>query len=229
MSRNNWDKLSSVFSNKSHPALADNVEILWPFVVKLLQHCKEPPASVLDYGCGGGGFCRSLYSNGYDVVGIDYSKKMVSAARKKTPNRKIKYIFGDVTTLGCEKRYNIITSLMVFQFIRDIDEHVSKLSELLSDGGSLFLAVFNPAFVTKCIRAKLFFKSGSKLNINGVDLDIFIRSKADYHKIFSKYGLKLTGAYYPKFTKSFIKKYKWPLPKNDKEYLVMVFKKKLVR
>ena len=53
MANNQWDKLSAVFNThkkNKNPAVADNVEILWPLLFKLIKRYKKTPAKVLEYG-----------------------------------------------------------------------------------------------------------------------------------------------------------------------------------
>ena len=52
------------------------------FNSKLYQLCK-PPISVLDVGCGGGNFVKTILDDGNDAVGLegsDYPKKLKRAA-----------------------------------------------------------------------------------------------------------------------------------------------------
>lgn len=41
----------------------------------------ENPKLVLDYGCGGGWLSRRIYNWGFDVIGVDLSKKLVKVAK----------------------------------------------------------------------------------------------------------------------------------------------------
>jgi 2-polyprenyl-3-methyl-5-hydroxy-6-metoxy-1,4-benzoquinol methylase len=44
--------------------------------------------TVLDIGCGPGYYCKFLHDAGYDVLGCDYSQKVLSVAKKKYPDIK---------------------------------------------------------------------------------------------------------------------------------------------
>src|SRR5262245_4563560 len=46
----------------------------------------EPPARVVDLGCGSGTFTALLARVGYDCVGLDISAKLLAAGRRKHPH-----------------------------------------------------------------------------------------------------------------------------------------------
>ncbi len=56
-----------------------------------------PGARVADLGCGSGVFTSLLYEQGYDVVGLDISPKLLQLARVKY--QKIEFLEGDVEAL----------------------------------------------------------------------------------------------------------------------------------
>jgi len=228
---NKWDKLSNVFDtyikkNQINSAVADNVEILWPLLFKIISSIKKHDVSVLDYGCGCGGFCEMLSSKGFKVTGIDMAKKMISRA-KKNSSGKVTYYAGDINVLNAEdNNFNAITSMMVFQFIQDVSFYIQYFHKLLLKDGVVVIAVFNPKFVEKCKGSEQLFTKHNKLQINGTFIDTYIRSENEYKKLFSQSGFKLLCSSYPKFTKEFVRKYKWGLPSDVSEYLVMTFVKK---
>ena len=56
----------------------------------------EPPATVLDAGCGTGRVAIELARRGYDTVGIDVEPSMLDAARAKAPG--LEWILGDLSS-----------------------------------------------------------------------------------------------------------------------------------
>jgi len=227
---NKWDKLSNIFDtnvkkNQINSAVADNVEILWPLLFRILTRNKKRNVSVLDYGCGCGGFCEMLNLKGFKVTGIDMAKKMILRA-KRNSSGKTTYYTGDIDVLDSrDNNFNAITSIMVFQFIQDVSFYIQYFYKLLLKDGVVVIAVFNPKFVEKCKGSEQLFTKHNKLKINGTFIATYIRSESEYKKMFSQSGFRLLSLSYPKFTKEFVRKYKWSLPSDVSEYLVMTFVK----
>ena len=72
MSDKEWNELANTFDAEAGEAFsADNVQIAWPIILNELPS----GGSILDFGCGTGSFCRHLVAIGYEVTGIDPSKK----------------------------------------------------------------------------------------------------------------------------------------------------------
>lgn len=224
---NKWDKLSDVFNthrdgDKTNPAAADNVEILWPVILKIIG-AKNKKTRILDFGCGCGGFCDELCRKGFDVTGIDTSKQMIKTAKTNT-SKKIDYKACDINGLR-GKNFDTIISIMVLQFIEDIEACAAKLYDLLSDGGEVVFAVFNPEFIERCLKINRGFVARDKLKIEGVVVKTHTRSEKEYKRIFAGAGFRFIKTYKPKFTKAFVKKFNWTLPSDVSEYMVMTFKK----
>ena len=54
-----------------------------PFVLETLQRHGVKSGRVIDLGCGGGGWARTLVEAGYEVCGVDISPTMIEHARSR--------------------------------------------------------------------------------------------------------------------------------------------------
>jgi len=219
---------------KIDPCVADNVVIAWPVFFQIIKNNKNLGKKIMDYGCGTGGLCNALYKKGFKLTGIDISRKMIAIARSNTP-KAINYYCGDKSALRKLKhKFNIITSLMAFQFIADFPDCLPAFFELLDKRGLLIFAVFNPDFVKKLYKNNTIF-SGLK-RIAGdlrckmamgkkVNLEVYVRTERDYRKIIEKGGFEFVSSTYPPFTRKFVQEYGWQLPSDIPEFLIMAFRK----
>jgi SAM-dependent methyltransferase len=82
MGSREWDAQAATFdSEPDHGLLDPNVRSAW---VDLVMPLMPPaPASILDVGCGTGSLSVLFAQAGHDVHGIDFSERMVAAARAK--------------------------------------------------------------------------------------------------------------------------------------------------
>lgn len=72
-----------------------------------LIHYLKPKAHILDVGCGSGYPIASyLIEKGFQVTGIDGSKKLLEIAKEKNPAMEV--IHGDVRTIKLAQRYDAI-------------------------------------------------------------------------------------------------------------------------
>lgn len=236
--KSQWDKLSRMFNTyvkgKINPCVADNIVIAWPVFFKIIAGHKNSGKRLLDYGCGTGGLCNILYKEGFKVVGVDISKKMITAARRNSC-AAIKYYIGNKTVLNRLKdKFDIIASVMTFQFIADFETYAPVFFKLLNGGGLLVFAVFNPDFVKRLRRDNIAFGElkpigknlVSKLQLRkGLSINTYIRKAQDYRKILEQHGFKFITLCYPPFTKKFVSKYAWKLPWDVPEFLIMAFQR----
>jgi hypothetical protein len=72
-----------------YTAFVDYYEAIFPFskgvAAFLRRYLPEPPASVLDVGCGTGHYTGHLAQAGYDAVGLDLDAAMIAHARAHYP------------------------------------------------------------------------------------------------------------------------------------------------
>jgi len=124
--KNQWDILSEFFNvrttgGKIEGGAMDNILVAWPPILKIINKNFPKPLGkkALDYGCGVGEFCYKLNSLGFDVVGIDSSRKMINKTKKILPS-KVETIFGNHEKLKNYK-FNLITAIQVFQFVENFE------------------------------------------------------------------------------------------------------------
>lgn len=234
MDINPWNRLADIFGCPSEegsiPACAaDNICIAWPSIVDCIAGVFKEPRHLkaLDFGCGGGMFCRRLHELGFDVTGYDEADELVKTA--------INYVPEEVTITSSnaiwaqKARYHLITSIMVLQFIEDIAATASRLLSLLQPGGLIVHAVFNPDFVKDNLKQHVFkgfanHRSGFMELKPGVEIPVFIRSASDYRAIFESLGCVEVYRDCPAFTEAFLEKYDMPFSTKSPEYLIQAFR-----
>jgi len=235
---NPWDKLSNIFGdytigNDVPEGIADNILIAWPCILAFVNQYfgRLDRLEVLDFGCGGGHFCRRMHELGSNVTGYDTSQELVRIAQKNLPRDIV--ITDSDKILSEGKSYDLITSIMVFQFIPDVEKIIPRLLNLLKAEGCLIYAVFNPEFVKSLFKiAKIFYclKENTEITATmkleeGSEIPVYARSAEYYRLIFAKYGCKEIFRDYPVFTEKFLKRYPMPFSTEKPEFLIQAFKK----
>jgi 2-polyprenyl-3-methyl-5-hydroxy-6-metoxy-1,4-benzoquinol methylase len=235
----NWDQMHHAFNTvkkgKLEARVADSRFIAWPVVMQIISESVMDKGRVLDYGCGTGGFCRHMRTVGMKVEGIDFSAAMIQTAVERS-SREIHYHSGGRETLDKIKgNFDVITSLMVFQFLKDFETYIPIFRNLLTDRGLMIFTVHNPDFVESCYRSNTAFRSirtDGKTAVASMEIekslliDTYVRTKGDYRRLFEKHGFEYISTRYPPFTAAFISEHNWTLPSDNAEYLIMSLRKR---
>ncbi len=97
----------------------------------------DPPARVLDAGCGTGRVAIELARSGYDTVGIDAEPSMLDAARAKAPD--LEWILGDLSNAALpEGHFDLVVAagnVMIFLELGTEAAVVSNLARTVVPGG----------------------------------------------------------------------------------------------
>lgn len=105
-------------------------------------HTLPSHGRLLDIGCGSGvSVSEYCINQGFDLVGIDYSKTMIELARQKFP--KSRWHVQDMTAMEIDGSFDGIYSWDGF-FHLSIKEQrllIPKISEQLRSGGAILLTV----------------------------------------------------------------------------------------
>ena len=239
-----WDSVTDIFDTSSPEGevdlrAADNVLIAWPPILSLLEKLaagrQERPLRILDFGCGTGGFCRKLHDRGWEVVGVDLSPSMIAVAESHGPP-EIRYLVDATSFLAKLGTFDVVASIMVLQFIEDLDAHVTALQACLSSGSVVIFAVHNPNYVTLCLEHGFKFKgfdSSDAPERGFIDFDrgclipLFNRSSEVYDRAFLSKGFEKILEVYPPFTEEFIANYAGSQQREvlaEPKYLILGFR-----
>lgn len=130
------------------------------------------PARFVDIGCGTGRpVCSSLADAGHDVLGIDVSSAMITAARERVPNAKFQQI--DVRDFNPPQQ-SLDAASVYFSLLADVTQDeikgfIAKIYRLLKPGG-LFVFATLPLDV-QGVQVKWM---GHPMTVSSLDHDVVI-------------------------------------------------------
>ncbi len=97
----------------------------------------EPPATVLDAGCGTGRVAIELARRGFDTVGIDVEQSMLDSARAKAPD--LEWILGDLSSAQLpDAHFDLVVAagnVMIFLELGTEAAVISNLARTVVTGG----------------------------------------------------------------------------------------------
>ncbi|MEO5333103.1 MAG: class I SAM-dependent methyltransferase [Magnetococcus sp. YQC-5] len=111
----------------------------------MTETCKEGPDTLLDVGCGTGGFLRHATRLGWKPFGFDSSKAQVDYARRQTATVRQAISASDYLAQleNAPLLFQVITLWDVLEHIRQPDIFIKDLRRILSPEGLLFISVPN--------------------------------------------------------------------------------------
>ena len=114
--------------------------VLWKFVGDVVG------LTVLDAGCGTGYLSPKLHERGANVIGIDFSEKMIEIAHAKAPN--IDYRVDSCSVLGTvdDGSIDIVIANYVLMDTPDLDETMKAFNRVLRIDGVAIVIFSHPCF-----------------------------------------------------------------------------------
>jgi SAM-dependent methyltransferase len=113
-------------------------------VGRLIEVLGLPSGSrILDVPCGQGRHAHLLAEAGFDVDGLDYSRDLLTLARKRGTGPRLRYARGDMRKLPARwsRRFdavvNLFTSFGFFVDPRDDAKVIAEMARVLKPGGYL--------------------------------------------------------------------------------------------
>lgn len=235
-----WDDMACCFatrqSGNTYAPGAENFSVVWPVLQPLVKELLsfKLPCSALDFGCGTGIFAETISNYCASVYACDSSEKMIAEALKNSTGKVIYGVGGADFVYNCPN-LSLITAIMVFQFIEDIEEIVHLLCEMTKSNGYIFFATHDIDYAKECISNDCKFRNinalGEKMDgeilISGHWIKTYIRSEKLYEEIFNQYGFEKVGS---------IKKHVEPpfevdsdIPWKSNKYYMAWYRKKILQ
>jgi SAM-dependent methyltransferase len=97
--------------------------------------------TVLDVGCGAGGFCRLAADAGASVTGIDAAAGMIEVARERVPDAR--FDVGDIQFLPYDDQsFDVVAGFHSFPFTAQPLEALRQARRVAKPGAPVFIVVF---------------------------------------------------------------------------------------
>jgi len=102
---------------------------------------------LLDLGCGPGLYDERLFKKGYEITGIDFSKRSIAYAKEKSNERKqnINYVYKNYLEIDYNNEFDLVT-LIYCDYAVLSEEHreilLRKIYDSLRKGGKFIFDVF---------------------------------------------------------------------------------------
>ena len=108
-----------------------------------LANVVVPPGPVADLGCGPGAHALALARRGYDVVGVDGSRRMVEVARTRAARDEVDATF-DVHDVNAPLRFadgslGGVLAILVLQHLPHPAAFIAEIRRCLRPGGHLLI------------------------------------------------------------------------------------------
>jgi SAM-dependent methyltransferase len=135
-----WEAEAATFDEQPDHGLRDP-EIRSAWTELLTAALPEPPATVLDLGCGTGTLSTLLAGAGYKVTGVDSSTAMrrEAAAKAAQAGVDITLIDGDAGDPPVSSRYEVVLCRHVLWALPNTDHVIARWRDLIAPGGRLVL------------------------------------------------------------------------------------------
>ena len=179
---------------------------------------------ILDLACGEGYNTRILARKGAQLVGVDFSEKLIEFARQKENEEKlgIAYYVMDATNLRefMDNHFDLVTCFMALQDIENYEEAIAEVARVLKNRRRLVFSIPHPCFETITLKRKRI--SAAERYFGTVKYPIqwnmerlakpfrttsFHRTLTDYFEVLYRNKLFVSRVVEPKLTKEALQKY----------------------
>lgn len=144
---------------------------------------------ILDLGCGTGDLANKLYEIGVNIVGVDNSKNMITAARSKYPD--IKFIVQDAINLSFNAEFDAVFSNATLHWIKQPEQALKCIFQSLKPGAR-FIAEFGGKGNVQLITAEIihqFSEAGIEYKLG--QFPWYFPSIGEYTPLMEKVGFKV--------------------------------------
>jgi len=135
-----WDLAAASFDDEPDHGLR-NPELRSAWIELLMKHLPDPPATLLDLGCGTGTLSVLLASMGFTVTGVDSSAGMLDQAKVKADREgfPVEFVLGDAASPPVVGTFDVLLCRHVLWALPDLAGALTCWRSFLGPGGRLVL------------------------------------------------------------------------------------------
>jgi ubiquinone/menaquinone biosynthesis C-methylase UbiE len=177
---------------KSKTQLLDRWYQLILYMIKSTKLNISEKTSILEVGCGLGGFCFWLNNHNIDVIGLDFAPKRIDAAKKlgKDLKKRVNFIIGDARALPFkDTSQGIVICSEALEHIPSYGIVFNELVRVVKNFSFIIITVpniFNMTWFLKPFELPLYFTSRK-----GQPSDVNYFSMFTINRLFSRKDLKV--------------------------------------
>ncbi len=141
-----WDACGAAFDRftSAEDSCSENIE--WPVVAGMIETVEGQRA--LDLGCGSGVYSLRFAERGAEVTALDLSSVMISLAREKASERRLKIDFqvADISrplSLG-DDQFDLVFTATVLHYVEDLESFFREAARVMKSHGRMIASVLHP-------------------------------------------------------------------------------------
>jgi ubiquinone/menaquinone biosynthesis C-methylase UbiE len=143
-STQSWDAIADDWTSHADTNDYRNVFLI-PVTLELLGNVSGK--TVLDLGCGEGGYSRILRGLGASVMGVDGSERLIRIAAERSGDSS-HYLVRNANNLHglADASFDMVLATMSLMDIEDYPGAVAEIHRVLRPGGRLLMSITHPCF-----------------------------------------------------------------------------------
>ncbi|MGL5348239.1 MAG: MerR family transcriptional regulator [Peptostreptococcaceae bacterium] len=139
---NNWAKSydDDVKKDIGELKIYRNYELILQSVYDSVESLNKNKSRILEIGVGTGNLASKFLNSDYEIIGIDQSREMLSVAKEKYPNLKVR--LGEFLKIPYDNNsFDIIISTYAFHHLNEKEKYIAikEMMRVLADNGTIII------------------------------------------------------------------------------------------